>query len=333
MPGATQMRAMLLDKPGSLRSLRPASAPLPEPAASEVRIAVHAVGLNPIDWKLIVAGHEKWHYPQVPGIDGAGRIEALGAGVAGLHIGDRVLFHADMARSGSFADFIVVPAETAVRIPDKLAMEAAAALPCAGMTAYYALHDRLRIARGQTILVWGASGGVGGFAVQLAHIAGSRVIAAYSGHDRDYVVGLGADEAIDWRNDDLKRMVDALTDGRGVDAILNVVGSERATADLALLAFGGGLACTAGLPDLARLKPFSTGPSVHEIALGGLQRVPGSAGRGRLRAMGEELAKLVVNGNLKPLLSETVAFERLPDALAQLQGGATRGKVVAHLRN
>ena len=118
-----------------------------------------------------------------------------------------------------------------------------------------------------------------------------------------------------------------------VDAILNVVGSERATRDLELLAFGGAIACVAGLPDLGRLKPYSNAPSIHEIALGGLHRFPGPAGRGRLRTMGEELAKLVVNGNIKPMLAETVGFERLPDALAQLQMGAIRGKVVAHLRN
>ena len=333
MLGSSQMRAMLVEKPGPLRSLRMGSAPVLEPAAGEVRVCVHAVGLNPIDWKLITAGHEAWHYPQIPGVDGAGTIEGLGVGVEDLSVGERVLFHADMTRPGSFADFVTLPAETIARIPEGLAFEAAAALPCAGMAAYYALHHRLRAARGQTILVWGASGGVGGFAVQLARIADLRVIAAYSGHDRDYVLGLGADEIIDWRNDDPKRMIAALTSGQGVDAILNVVGSERATADLELLAFGGAIACVAGLPDLGRLKPFTTAPSIHEIALGGLHRFAGPAGRGRLRAMGEELAKLVVNGNIRPMLAETVAFERLPDALAQLQAGAIRGKVVARLRN
>jgi len=333
MLGSSQMRAMLVEKPGPLRSLRLGSAPLPEPGSGEVRVCVHAAGLNPIDWMLIMAGHEAWHYPQIPGVDGAGTIESLGAGVEDLKIGDRVSFFADMTRPGSFADFVTLAAETVARIPERLSFEAAAALPCAGMTAYYALHDRLRVARGQTILVWGASGGVGGFAVQLARIAGLRVIAAYSGHDRDYVLALGADEAIDWRNDGSRSMIAALTSGRGLDAILNVVGSERATADLELLAFEGAIACVAGLPDLGRLKAFTIAPSVHEIALGGLHRVASPAGRGRLRVMGEELAKLVVNGNIRPMLVETVAFERIPDALAQLQAGAIRGKVVAHLRS
>jgi len=217
-----------------------------------------------------------------------------------------------MARPGSFADFVTLAVETVARIPERLTFEAAAALPCAGMTAYHALHDRLRGAKGQTILVWGASGGVGGFAVQLARIAGLRVIAAYSGHDRDYVLALGADEAIDWRNDDPKSMIAALTSGRGVDAILNVVGSERATADLELLAFEGAIACVAGLPDLGRLRPFTIAPSVHEIALGGLHHVAGAAGRGRLRTMGEDSRSWSSTATFGPCWSKPSPSKEFP---------------------
>src|SRR5262249_53066627 len=152
--------------------------------------------------------------------------------------------------------------------------ENAAALPCAGITAYHALHRRLHVHKGQVVLVWGASGGVGGFAVQLARIAGLRVIATYSGHDRDYVLGLGAHEVVDRVHDDVAQMLRALTDGRGVDAIVNPVGSERATLDLDLLTYGGGIACMAGLPDLGRLKPFRKAPSIHEVALGPAHDVP-----------------------------------------------------------
>jgi NADPH2:quinone reductase len=331
MIGPSQMKAWLVDQPGPVRSLYLDDAPVPEPGPGEARIHVHAAGLNPVDWKLIAGGSPDWHYPQIPGLDVAGTVEALGPDVAEWHVGERVIFLGDMARAGAFADFVVAPIDVLARIPNHLTFEDAAALPCAGIAAYHALHRRLRVHQNQTILVWGASGGVGGFAVQLARIAGLRVIAAYSGHDRDYVLGLGAHEAVDRANDDLAEILRALTDGRGVDAILDVVGPERATLDLDLLAYGGGLACVAGLPDLTRLKPFTTAPSIHEIALGGAYR--SQASRRDLAAMGQELAKLVANGNIKPLVSEIVGFDALPRALAQLQGGAIRGKVVVHLRN
>jgi NADPH:quinone reductase len=331
MIGPSQMKAWLVDQPGPVRSLYLDHAPVPDPGPGEARVHVHAAGLNPLDWKLITGGSPAWHYPQIPGIDVAGTIEALGAGVADWRLGERVLFLGDMMRAGAFADFVVAPVDVLARIPHQLTFEDAAALPCAGITAYHALHRRLRIHRGQTILVWGASGGVGGFAVQLARIAGLRVIAAFSGHDRDYVLNLGAHETIDRANDDIEEIVQALTDGCGVDAILNVVGAERATLDLDLLAYGGGLACVAGLPDLARLTPLTTAPSIHEVGLGSAYKSP--AARRDLATMGQELAKLVANGNIKPLVSEIVGFDALPEALAQLQGGAFRGKVVAHLRN
>jgi len=325
------MKAWLVDQPGPVSSLYLADAPLPEPGVGEVRVHVHAVGLNPIDYKLIAGGHPAWRYPQIPGVDVAGRIEALGPEVAGWRPGERVLFMADMASGGAFADFIVAPADLLARLPDHMTFEDAAALPCAGITAYHALHRRLRVHKGQVVLVWGASGGVGGFAVQLARIAGLCVIAAYSGHDRDYVLGLGAHEAVDRVNDDVAEILRALTDGRGVDAIVNPVGSERATLDLDLLAYGGGIACMAGLPDLGRLMPFRKAPSIHEVALGPAHDAP--ADRHDLAVIGQELAKLVANGNIKPLVSEIVGFDALPQGLAQLEEGAIRGKAVVHLRN
>jgi NADPH2:quinone reductase len=333
-PSPSHMKAWLIDKPGSICSLyMDDKVPVPEPGPHEARVCVYAAGLNPVDCQLIIAGFENWHYPQIPGLDMAGNIEALGPEPGKWQIGTRVLLHGDMSRAGAFADFAVAPLDVLARIPDHLDFEQAAALPCAGMTAYHALHRRLRIHRGQVVLLWGASGGVGGFAVELARIAGLRVIAMYSGHDRDYVLGLGAHEAIDWRNDDIPEMVSALTDGRGVDAIVNVVGSERATSDLELLSYGGGIACTAGLPDLGRLTPFLKAPSIHEIALDAAYLSGDAAARHDLAVMGEEMAKLVANGNIKSLLTEIVGFDAIPDALVRLQAGQIRGKAVAHLRS
>jgi NADPH:quinone reductase len=325
------MKAWLLNEPGAITLLRLSEAPVPDPGAGEVRVRVHAAGLNPIDYKLIERGHPDWHYPHIPGVDGAGVVEMLGAGVRNWRPGERVFFCADLRRQGTFADFIVVAADAITNIPPGVSMEDAAAIPCAGMTACHALHRRLHVRNRQTALIYGASGGVGGFAVQLAKVAGARVIATYSGHDREYVQGLGAHEVIDWRSEDLATMVDALTDRRGVDAIVDVVGPENATRSLDMLAYSGGIACIAGLPDLSKLDPFTIAPSIHEIALGAAYRTNDSPQRRELARMGRMLGKLLANGNIKSLLSEIVAFDALPEALTRLQTGQVRGKVVTRL--
>jgi hypothetical protein len=143
------------------------------------------------------------------------------------------------------------------------------------------------------------------------------------------VRALGADEAIDYRTDDVAARVRALTGGRGVEAVVDTVGPDSATAHLGLLVHGGGLAAVAGRPDLTAVPPFTTAPSVHEIALGAAHSHGDLRARTDLSVMLTELLTLVADGRLDPMLNRTVPLEEVPAALTELSDRHVRGKLVA----
>ncbi len=325
------MKALVLDKPGSFDYLHLAEMPQPEPGPGEVRVQVAAAGLNPVDYKLMGGGHPAWRYPFVLGLDVAGVVDAIGPGVAGWQPGDRVLYHGNLARPGGFAEYAVTVAHTMARVPDAVSLTDAAALPCAGLTAYQAIVRRLHLQAGQSILVHGGSGGVGGFGVQLAAHIGAAVISTCSPRNADYVAGLGAQHVIDYHREDVTQRVMAITDGRGVDAVVDIVGRESATEALGLLAFGGGLACIEALPDFTRWHMFDRALSVHELTLGGAYGSGDRRAQDDLARMGAELVALVADGSIDPLISEVVALDAVPDALRRLQAGRVRGKIVAQI--
>ena len=220
------MRAWLLSRPGSWRDMVFGEAPEPVPAQGDIRVAVHAVGLNPVDYKIARTGHPSWRFPHIPGLDVAGVVDAVGSSVSQWRPGHRVFYHGDLSQPGGFAEFAVTTAHTVARIPDGMSFADAASLPCAGFTAYHALHRRLHVRAGQSILVHAGAGGVGGFAIQLAAHAGLEVLTTCSANNADYVRDVGAEVTIDYHTKSLKEVVSAVTDGRGVDAILSSLGSE-----------------------------------------------------------------------------------------------------------
>ncbi|MBL1065211.1 zinc-binding dehydrogenase [Streptomyces sp. 7-21] len=322
------MHALVLDRPGPPESLRRAELPLPEPGPGQVRIRVEACGLNPVDYQLAAAGHPDWTWPHVLGLDVAGTVDAVGEGVTRVRPGQRVACHGDLRRHGGLAAYTLADAAAVAGLPDGLDAASAAALPCAGMTAYQAVVRRLRVAEGDTVLVTGGAGGVGGFAVQLAALAGARVLATASAPNAAHVRALGAQEVIDYRTEDVPARVRELTGGRGVDAVVDTVGPDSATALLASLSFGGGLAAVAGRPDLAALPPFTTAPSVHEIALGAAYAHGGERDIADLSEMLSALAALAADGRLAPMLARTLPLSDAPAALAELAGRHVRGKLV-----
>ncbi len=322
------MKAVLLDKPGKPSSLYTGAITRPEPGPGEVRVRVHAVSLNPVDYKLAVGGHPAWTYPFVLGLDVAGTIDALGDGVVDFEIGDRVFYHGNLSRPGGFAEFVVTVAHVLARIPDNVPYAAAAAVPCAGLTAYQALHRRLHIQPRQTVLVQAGAGGVGGFAVQLAARAGARVITTASVANHPYVRRLGAEAVIDYQRENVQERVMAWTRSRGLDAVVDTISGESATAGTKMLAFGGGLAAVAGLPDFAQV-PFQKALSIHQIMLGGAYFNGGMDAQVELGLMGEEMIGMVAAGEIDPLLSEVISLDEVPAGLEKLAGRHVRGKIVA----
>lgn len=328
------MRALVLDAPGDPQSLHIAQIPVPEPGPGQVLVRVHACGLNPVDVKTARSGDDAWHWPHVLGLDVAGTVEAVGEGaeqaatVPELGVGSRVVLHHDLRRGGGYADYVVVDACALARIPQGVSAQDAAALPCAAMTAYQAL-TRLALTSGSSFLVTGGAGGVGGYAVQLARHLGTRVIATASAANLNYVRSLGADEVIDYQAQDVVAQVRERTDGRGVDAVLDTVGSRSATDNLRALAFNGALAYTAGRPDLDVLPPFGVSPSLHEISLGAAYSHGDEVAVRDLSVMLAELLSLLLEGGIDPCVQEVVDLEDVPRGLERLATGHGRGKIVA----
>lgn len=325
------MRALLLPAAGQFDALQVGEAPRPQPGPGQVLIAVHAAGLNPVEYKVAGGdGIPTWGWPHILGQDCAGVIAELGEGVSGFAVGDRVACHGDLGREGSFAEYVVDDAEVITRIPDGVDDVAAAALPCAGMTAYQAIVHRLHVEAGQTVLVTAGAGGVGGYAIQLARIAGARVLATASAENADRLRTLGA-EPIDYRSTDVADEVRRLTDGRGVDGILDVLGTDSATTNFGLLVHGGGIVTIDGRPDITTIPELTTAPSVHEVALGAAYQWGDAAARRRLSTDLAALLELVAAGRLDPMVTRTVGLDEIPAALHDLEGRHVTGKIVARV--
>ena len=240
--------------------------PTPEPKAKEVRVAVHAIGVNPVDWKMrqkgplrvaarLVRPFRGPRGPVIVGVDFAGVIEAVGSKVTGLPVGTRVVGGTNFGRGqhGSYADTVVVRAEQVTPIPDSLAFDVAGALPVAGVTAWKALHAYRRAEPGRKVLVIGASGGVGQFAIQIARkVCNADLVAGIcSGKNAALVTDLGAHVVVDYGAGD------PIEQARGhgpFDVIVDCVGSYQASRCRSLLAKGGRHVMVAGDSGSAMLQ-------------------------------------------------------------------------------
>ncbi|MGY8827285.1 MAG: zinc-binding dehydrogenase [Candidatus Latescibacterota bacterium] len=286
------------------------------------------MGLNPVDYKLAGRGNPAWAYPHILGLDVAGTIDALGAGVDGWALGDRVYYHGDLTRSGGFAEFAITTAHTVAEIPASVSFADAAAIPCAGLTAYQGLVRRLRIQKGQTVWVQGGAGGVGGYGVQIAANAGATVITTSSQRNFDYVKGLGATHVIDYQAEDVVARIMDITEGRGADAVQAAVDADSADQGLAALAFAGAISCIAGLPSLSD-QTFAKAISLHKISLGAAHPSNNRAAQLDLAQMAGEMIALVADKKINPMVEQVIALEDIPAGLAQLESRHVRGKIVA----
>lgn len=339
------MRAWQLDHPGPPRSLRRADLPSPwqSPASQrrdvEVLVQVEAVGLNPVDFTSAAAGDPAWRYPHVLGLDIAGRVVAVHAEPAARREigwmlpqpGTRVVLRQDQREPGGFAEYVAVPPEVLAVIPPELDPIAAASLPTAGLTALDAVERRLRQISGHTVLIHGASGDIGSFAVQLAKLFGAKVIAAARSDDEETVRALGALYVVDHRAPDFAEQVRRIAPG-GVDAIIDTVSARSATQGLPLLRHAGHLVSVAGRPDLRTIPEFGLAPTVSEVALGAAYTHGGFEGRRWLTWGLERLMRLIIEGHLHPPTIEVISFDEIPDGLQRLSDRAVDGKLVANLR-
>lgn len=328
------MKAFVLTEPkgcGCLKFVENRS--IPAPAPDEIRVRVRAVGLNPVDYKLASGwGNPRWTEAPVLGLDVAGIVDETGGKVKDFLKGERVFYHGNLAGiNGGFAEYACTRACSVSRIDDNLSYEVAAAIPCSGFTAYEAVIDKLKLDKGQTILIQAGAGGVGGYAVQLAKSRGASVIATCSSRNEEYVRALGADCIIDYNEADVGMEVMRITNGRGLDYVVDTIGGETATKSIDYLAFGGQIVCIVDLPDFSRLRFFEKGISIHEVSLGAAHLNGDLKAEVHLAEMGEMYMKYLVNGTIKPPSVMTVPMEDIPKSLKVLESRHVVGKIVAKI--
>src|SRR4249920_2175060 len=217
------MHALRAQEQGGAESLRYEEAPVPVPGIGDVLVQVHAASFTPTEmgWPSTwVDRAGKDRRPVIPGHEVSGVVTALGYGTTGAAIGDAVYGLTDWYRDGAAAESVAVEARNLAPKPSTLSHQEAAAIPMAGLTAIQALFDHGRLAAGQTVLILGAGGGVGTFAVQLARAAGARVLASARGWARELVLGLGADAFVDVDRDDVA------ASGRDAHLLFDLVGGQ-----------------------------------------------------------------------------------------------------------
>lgn len=235
------MKAVRIHAFGGPELLKYEDAPRPEPAAGEVCIRVRAAGVNPFDGKIRSGAFEEamaHPLPLILGWDVAGDVAALGPGVTSFAVGDPVYALADYARDGAYAEYLVVAAALVALKPRTLDYVAAASVPMAAETAMQALYDLGQLQAGQTVLIHGAAGSLGGFAVQLAKLRGAHVIGTASAANAGYVAGLGADQVIDYKTQQFEALV------KNADLVLDTQGGEVQARSWPVLRPGGRLVST-----------------------------------------------------------------------------------------
>ena len=309
------MKAIRFHAPGGPEVLRLEDVPRPVPKAGEVLVQVQAAGVNPVDWKIRRSGGKGFGppLPQIPGFDIAGVVAEVGDGVKRFAKGDAVFGYLSLQRGGAYAEYAIALEGELARKPEKLSFDEAAGVPLAALTAWQALVDTAKLEEGRAVLIHGAAGGVGHFAVQIAHARGAHVIATASQKNHEFLKGLGADEVIDYTSQRFEELVS------GVDVVLDSIGGDTQARSLGVLAEGGILVSIVGGPPKAEIekrKVRGVGILVHPDG----------------KEL-EELARLLDEGKLKVEVSATFPLAEAAKAHELSEAGHVRGKVVLHVRD
>lgn len=308
-PGTT-MKAIRFHSFGEADVLQYEDAPVPRPGRGEMLVQVHAAGVNPVDWKVRKGYGKDFNpaLPQIPGFDVSGVVASLGEGVTRFKKGDAVFAYLSLKRGGAYAEYAIVREDEAALKPSKIDHVQAAAIPLAALTAWQALYDTAGLSAGQNVLIHGAAGGVGTFAVQLAKARGANVIGTASESNQAFLREIGADRTVDYRARKFEEVV------KDVDVVLDTVGGDTLERSFKVVKPGGRIVSIVDNP--ARFQ--TPGISVRASSI-------------LVKPDAEELAKIasmVDEGKIKPFVSEIVPLAEARRAHELSQGGHTRGKIV-----
>ena len=316
------MKAFSYEQYGPPETLRMAEVEKPTPNADEVLVKVLAVSVNAADWHVLrgkplfsraTLGLLRPKH-KILGGDVAGQVEAVGSGVTRFQPGDEVYASLLDHGCGGFAEYVSVPVDVMSLKPANLSFEEAAAVPMAAVTALQGLRHHGEIQPTQQVLINGASGGVGTFAVQIAKAYGPEVTGVTSTHNLDLVGSLGADHVVDYTTTDF------VGSGRRYDLILDAVGN-RSVSDLRRALAEGGKAAVTGFTSVAKLLGVSLrgGKDIAQV-------------QAHVTAKDLELlSELIAGGKVRPQIDRRYPFAEIPAAIAYLEQGHARAKVVAEV--
>ena len=333
------MKALTFQRYGKSPGLGMTERPRLVPKPDELLVEVHAAGLNPIDNMLMTGAFKpvvKLGLPATVGSDVAGVVVEVGSRVTRFKPGDAVFASVFDLDRGTLADYVAVPEAVAAPKPANLDFVQAASVPMVGLTAWQALKERIGLRAGQKVFIPAGSGGIGTFAIQLAKVLGASVATTTSTRNVDFVRGLGADEVVDYKQQQFQDVL------RDYDAVLGTVKGEVIEQSVGILKPGGRIASLVGPLDAA----FARTRGLNVL----LRIVFGLMSRKILRLAGKrgvaysflfvhpdggqlaEIGALLESGRLRPVIDKVFPFEQATDALAYLAQGRARGKVVVRLR-
>ena len=284
----------------------------------DVLIENRIIALNPVDFKLIASGHPAWRPGQVPGVDAMGVVIAVGDGVHHCRLGSRVAYHTDLRRHGSFARHTLVPARSLLPVPENLSDEAAAAFPCPGLTAWQTL-EKLPKLHGESVLINGAGGNVGRYAVYLSLAAGMRVFASAGSVHHSWMRQRGVQAVADYRAPDWLDQLRVANGGEPFSAAIDLVSEQAARTLIPYLGYYGHLVSVLGRVASNSQPAFTRCLSLHEIALGA-QHVFGTDRQWcRLVKAGERMLQQIASGEFPSPPMRIGQFDDLPQHLEEFR--------------
>ena len=305
------MKAVVVHEYGGPEVLKYEEAPRPEPKDDQILVRVIAAGVNPVDGMIrsgMFSKYEKDVFPMIPGADISGVVQKVGSKITKFKPGDPVFAYVSLKDGGGYAEYALATERDTAAKPKSLTYVEAAAVPIVALTAWQALIDTAKLGAGQTVLIHGGSGGVGGFAIQIAKARGAKVIATASTANQDLLKKLGADVAIDYTKQKFEDVA------QEVDVVLDSVGKDTLARSYGVVKKGGVIVSLVARPDRAELDKhgirgasLSVEPNADELA---------------------EIGKLVDDKRIKVVVSQTFPLSEATKAHEQVATGHTRGKIV-----
>jgi NADPH:quinone reductase len=317
------MKAAVLNAFGGAESFEIQTVPKPVPKPEQVLVRVCATSINPVDYQTRRGDYQDLiQLPAIIGVDVSGVIEAVGAAVTEFKVGDEVYYSPQVFdQSGSYAQYHVADAAIVALKPTNLSHTEAACFPVAGGTAWNCLVIRGNLQVGETVLIHAGAGGVGSIAIQLAKAMGAYVFATCSSKNRDLVTELGADRAIDYKNEDYVEVIRQET-GLGVDLVLDTIGGKTIQRSLEIIRPFGRLVSIVDIAEpQSLLEAWGKNLTIHFVFTS------------QYRAKLEALTKLIERNQLRPVIDSILPWDRVVEAHQRLERGGMQGKIVLEFKD